>query len=59
MIYLLCSLAYVATIAVILYGFSKLRRTCPTCKGTGRVRQRTENMEGPVVCSDCLGEGKL
>jgi hypothetical protein len=57
--YLLCAIAYGATIAVIIYGFSKLRRTCPTCKGTGRVRQRTENMEGTAVCHDCIGEGKL
>lgn len=57
--YLICALAYVATIAVILYGFSKLRRTCPTCKGMCWVHKRTENLEGPVVCSDCHGEGKL
>ena len=52
--YLICALAYVATIAVILYGFSKLRRTCPTCKGTGinRICQSCH-------CPDCQGEGKL
>ena len=45
--YLYCALAYVATVAVILYGFSKLLRTCPTCGGTG------------VSCPSCHGEGKL
>ena len=43
----------------LLYGFSKLRRTCPTCKGMCWVNKRTENLEGPVVCPDCQGEGKL
>ena len=57
--YLLYALAYVATIAVILYGFSKLRRTCPTCMGTGinHIYQNGIRQNGP--CRTCCGEGKL
>jgi transposase-like protein len=54
--YLLCALVYVATIAVILYGFSKLRRTCPTCKGTG-ISQNGISQNG--LCRTCQWEGKL
>jgi len=52
--YLLCALAYLAAVAVILYGFSKLRRTCPDCAGTGisYIRQNR-------ICRTCQGEGKL
>ena len=49
--YILCALAYVATIAVILYGFFKLRRTCPVCEGKG--------VEHGTLCNACNGEGKL
>jgi len=56
MIYLLCSLAYLAAIAVMLYGFSKLRRTCPVCDGTG-VSHKRPRSGGP--CPACQGEGKL
>ena len=53
--YLICALAYVATVAVIIYMFSKLRRTCPTCKGTGYFPV----YGGDYKCPDCCGEGKL
>jgi len=54
MIYLLCSLAYLAAIAVMLYGFSKLRRTCPVCDGTG-----VSHIRQSGLCRACNGEGKL
>jgi DnaJ-class molecular chaperone len=54
--YLLCALAYGATVAVIIYGFSKLRRTCPTCKGKGASPQHPWARGG---CPSCNGEGKL
>ena len=50
--YLLCAIAYLATVAVIIYMFSKLSRTCPTCGGTG-------SRFNINVCPDCNGEGKL
>jgi len=52
--YLLCALAYLATVAVILYGFSKLRRTCPVCAGTG-----SSHITQSGICRTCQGEGKL
>ena len=54
--YLLCALGYLATVAVILYGFSKLRRTCPTCKGTGVSPYKPWAHDS---CPSCQGEGKL
>ena len=54
--YLLCALAYLATVAVILYGFSKLRRTCPTCGGTGASPYQPW---ASGSCAYCNGEGKL
>jgi DnaJ-class molecular chaperone len=50
--YILCALAYVATIVAIVYGFSKLRRTCPVCEGKG------VGVSG-TLCNACNGEGKL
>ena len=57
--YLICALAYLATIAVILYGFSKLRRTCPTCKGTGINHISQNGISQNGLCRTCQWEGKL
>jgi len=52
--YLYCALVYAATITVMLYGFSKLRRTCPVCDGTG-----VSHIRQSGLCRACHGEGKL